>query len=78
MDEQLKPCPACGPDTRRERRHLGVSSVQMQCMHCLMRGPAAKSLPEAVEKWNALPRENKQVHVLKVHNGGRKVANGCL
>lgn len=57
MEEELKPCPACGS--------ISISLAYTKpvcycvCSYCNMYGPESMSQEEAKAAWNALPRRLK-------------------
>ena len=63
MSRHIAPCPYCGNEKPgHDVRYIGniCTGGRIVCRECGVTGPYGNSLGEAAERWNAMPREERE------------------
>jgi len=50
--EDAEPCPFCGSDEHLAYTHIKPKSHHVSCYECMVEGPFAETIEEAVRLWN--------------------------
>jgi len=64
---EIKPCPfpSCKSIDVRLRGRMHETNPYVECLRCDARGPRSRTIDEAVELWNELPRDESMHEKLK-------------